>query len=110
MKVDADMYNFLGPDIASEIPLEIDRSGICIGHLKVIKHLKASLPRLHLQLCCLLKSLQATYDGSKSEFLICDIVIEHQNSSVDCAPLYFMKSWCSPALRLHFDFVSCSMY
>ena len=40
MKVHADMYNFLGPDIASEIPLETDRSGICIGHLRVIEHLK----------------------------------------------------------------------
>ena len=36
----ADMYNFLGPDIASEVPLENDRSEICIGHLRVIKHLK----------------------------------------------------------------------
>ena len=39
---------------------------------------------------------------------LCDVAIEHQNSSVDYAPFNFMKSWCSPALRLHF--VSCSMY
>ena len=44
MEVHADMYNFLGPDIASEIPLETDRSGIYIGHLRVIKHLK---PHVH---------------------------------------------------------------
>ena len=39
---------------------------------------------------------------------LCDKAIEHQNSSVDYAPFNFMKSWCTPALRLHF--VSCSMH
>ena len=34
------MSNFLGPDIAGEIPLETDRSGIYNGHLRVIKHLR----------------------------------------------------------------------
>ena len=47
------MYIFLGPDIASEIPLETDISGICSEDLRAIKHLNASRPWLHrLQLCC----------------------------------------------------------
>ena len=52
MKVHADMYNFLGPDIPSEIPLETYRNGMCIGHVSVIKHLKALREWLdRLQLC-----------------------------------------------------------
>ena len=44
MKDHADMYNFLGPDIACEIPLETDRSEICIGHLRVFKSLMSVVP------------------------------------------------------------------
>ena len=33
---------------------------------------------------------------------LCDVAIEHQNSSVDYAPFNFMKIWCSPALRFCF--------
>ena len=45
-----------------------------------------------LSAVALLESLQATSDSSRSEFLICDVAIEHQNSCADFAPFNFMKS------------------
>ena len=55
-----------------------------------------------LSAVALLENMQATSDSSGSEFLICDIAIEHQINSVHYASFNFMKSRYSPALRLHF--------
>ena len=45
-----------------------------------------------LSAVALLENMQATSDSSRSEFLICDVAIEHQNNSVHYAPFNFMKS------------------